>query len=189
MPDLVDRLPSDFVRHNLGPMLSSKDLARLCASSEKLQWRGATHHADGPLNESELAVLAAATGVEVRQFTGTFTETVSGEELRLICEDANKQLKDRWMLEGALYRPLLLGRKGQYATTVATCNMVNGKLHGRLPSDPRPRRRVPVVFARTLDIGRHVNAGVTTVHILILRRNEFWHNGRFFGAHYVWIRN
>lgn len=176
--EILDHLPSDVVRDELGPMFCSKDLARLLNAlpaqhRSVLAAAGGVHVADGPLDEAELAAFAAA-GVQVQQFTGTFRENVCGAQLAEYQTDAPAWLKRDFELiaRPCLGRALVLRRFEQLAATTATCRMVNGKLHARVDG------KNPPIPARTMDLGHHGN--------FVLRRNEHWHHGRFIGAKYAW---
>lgn len=181
--DLLDRLPSDIARSDLGPMLGSKDLARLlqCATDPALRLRqlnggeeSCVVAANEPLDEAELAVFAAAGATKVKLFECTKYVTVSGKELELLCEDAKNRMIDEWriMQTADSYPPHLLRRRDWYKTSTATCRMVNGKLCSSKP--------YPSGDARMLYLGQCHRTGQ------LLLRKEFWRDGRFIGAKHVW---
>jgi len=170
MLDLIRSLPSDVARFELGPRLSSKDLARLCLAEKDCgclirlgRAPCRTHYADGPLDESDLAAFAAAR-VWVQPFSGVIRVPVSSEELTKHFRNARYWLKKQ--LVGSLHPSKLLPLPEE--TTIATCRLRDGKLHGD------SYHLAKAQAARILFVGRGISLRGEKWY---LQRLEFWCHG------------
>lgn len=179
---LLDRLPCAVVRHDLGPLLCSKDLAQLCAADPRrgaarvrLLGGGRLHHhyfADGPLDDAALRAFARAR-VFVIPFTGTRHVPLTAKQMAIMRKDAKRALRKEGGGPPGRPRTLMKRPSNSDATTlVATCHFLNGRLHSHGPKEAGGRP------ARFIILGHGRRNGV----VITVTREEYWCHGQFMYA-------